>query len=66
MDRTYKQREGFDDGIDRAGIGVFLDLAPNQVKVLEGLAEAAGKSLATYLRDIAYAMLDQIVPAKKD
>jgi hypothetical protein len=66
VDRTYRPRKGWDDGIDRAGVGIFIDLAPNQVKTLEGLAEPTGKSLKLYLEDIAFAMIDQIVPAKKD
>lgn len=63
MAKTYEPRPGFDDGIDRAGVGVFLRLSENQVKALEQMAGAAGKSVPIFLRDIGESVIGQVIPA---
>jgi predicted DNA-binding protein len=48
--------------MNRAAIGVFLRLTENQVDALTGLADATGKTLPAYLRDIAEDAIDQMIP----
>jgi hypothetical protein len=64
--KSYMPRYGFADGIARAGEGVFLRLARNQVAALERLAEAAGKTLKQYLRDIGEAAIEKMIPAEPE
>jgi hypothetical protein len=66
MRKTYRKRPGFSDDLERAGEGIFLRLTKNQVEVLEKLARAAGKSLKEYLRDIGEAIIQHVIPAKKE
>jgi hypothetical protein len=59
-------RNGFADGIARAGEGVFLRLARNQVDALERLAAVTGKTLKEYLRDIGEAAIETMIPAEPE
>lgn len=62
--RTFKQRPGFSDGIERYATGVYIRLSENQAEELERRAEAAGKTLKQFIRDLAEAAIQQMVPAK--
>jgi hypothetical protein len=62
-DRTYELRDN-SDGLPRAAVGVFLRLTQNQVASLEQLAGT--KPLAVFLRDIAEAAIEQLVPARAE
>ena len=58
-DRTYEVR-GESDDRNRAAIGVFLRLTKNQVDELERLAGTV--PLADYLREIAEAAIERLIP----
>lgn len=60
MAKTFKKRRNADE-LDRAAVGVFLRLTENQIKALEQLAGT--KPLAVYLRDIAEATIEAMIPA---
>lgn len=64
-DRDYKPRSEFNDGIDRRNKTIYVRLSKNQDEQLKPLADAAGKNLEHYLRDILQAALDAMVPATK-
>lgn len=62
MDKTYRPRKRFDDGIPRCGVGVFVVLTRNQVKILETLADGTDKSMKKYLSDLGQSIIDQMIP----
>ena len=61
-EKGYRLRRKHADGIPRAGVGVFVVLAKNQVDALVALADSTDKSLKQYLTDIAQSMIDQMIP----
>jgi hypothetical protein len=60
MDKTYRKgrnRDGSEDGKDRATIGVWMRLTPEEVAAAEKMAEEEGLSCRHFLRGLAEAAL---------
>ena len=58
----FKPRE---DGKERASIPIWVHLTRGQVSTVKERAKAANKPYRIYLRDIAEATIEQIIPAEE-
>jgi hypothetical protein len=59
---SFKER----GGKYRASIPIWVHLTKGQVEVVRERAKAAGKTYRIYLRDIAEAAIEQIIPAEEE
>ena len=56
----------WEDGKERASVPIWVHLTKGQVSVVKERAKAVGKPYRIYLRDIAEAVIEQMIPAQEN